>query len=362
MHLLSKYEALDFIARRANLLDDPANPVNPFGTSAWILHFIDQVATKEWTIVIPEAVREGKALMLLCQRTRSAKNCSALSNYYASLFSPLVCASAQRANAANELVRQLTDLRPRRSTIDLAPLDRHGSDTTWVSNGFRSYGWYVRQYACFGNWYLPCAGVSFDAYMETRDSQLRNTWKRKSKKLLAAGRIDVITDISDVEAGMDAYDAVYAKSWKRPEPYPNFVRGWARICAERGWLRLGIATVADKPVAVQFWIAYGSRAYIFKLAYDEGESQWSAGTVLTAHMIRHALEIDRVFEIDYLTGDDEYKKTWMTHRRERVGLKACNLRSLQGSSAAAVEFGGHWRGRLRDWMTERLVRPAPAGR
>ena len=63
------------------------------------------------------------------------------------------------------------------------------------------------------------------------------------------------------------------------------------------------------------------RAYIFKLAYDEEYAKWSAGTVLTAHMFRHELDIDRVVEIDYLTGDDPYKGAWMTQRRERTGSR-----------------------------------------
>jgi CelD/BcsL family acetyltransferase involved in cellulose biosynthesis len=146
---------------------------------------------------------------------------------------------------------------------------------------------------------------------------------------------------------MDAYDRVYAKSWKKPEPYPEFVRRWARICADNGWLRLGVAWVDDVPIAAQFWFTMDRRAYIFKLAYDEDYSKWSAGTVLTAHMVRHSLEQDAVVEIDYLTGDDPYKKTWMTHRRERVGLIACNRRTARGMFTATVEYAGALRKRWR---------------
>jgi len=64
-------------------------------------------------------------------------------------------------------------------------------------------------------------------------------------------------------------------------------------------------------------------------------------------MIRHALEVDRVVEIDYLTGDDVYKQWWMTQRRERIGLMACNLRSPLGLAAAAKEFAGEMRSRWR---------------
>ena len=107
--------------------------------------------------------------------------------------------------------------------------------------------------------------------------------------------------------------------------------------------------IEGAPIAAQFWFTIDRRAYIFKLAYDEAQAKWSAGTVLTAHMMQHALDVDRAIEIDYLTGDDPYKKSWMTHRRERIGLMACNLRSANGVAAAAKELAG----RARAWVRER---------
>ena len=114
--------------------------------------------------------------------------------------------------------------------------------------------------------------------MKQRPSQTYNTWARKSKKFrrYEGARIQIATSLSDVEVAMEAYHAIYAKSWKKPEPYPYFVEGWARICAKNGWLRLGIAWVDNVPVAAQFWFTMKQRAYIFKLAYDEDYTNWSA--------------------------------------------------------------------------------------
>jgi CelD/BcsL family acetyltransferase involved in cellulose biosynthesis len=151
---------------------------------------------------------------------------------------------------------------------------------------------------------------------------------------------------------MELYQTVYAKSWKKPEPYPNFISGWARICAENGWLRLGIAWIDDVAIAVQFWFTINRRAYIFKLAYDEDYSRWSAGTILSAHMIKYSLEEDQVTEIDYLTGDDNYKQAWMTHRRERVGVIACNLWNARGLATAATEYIGDLRRRWRQFKSD----------
>jgi hypothetical protein len=335
---LNKREAIDFVTAHAETIDAQANPTNPFASSVWLRHFIEQVARDDWTIVAPTSEVDG--LMLLYHVAGRPDRCQALSNYYASLFSPVWSTAPDRCAAVSALVRQLSDRRPRLASVDLAPLDIEAEDTKFLLAALSSQGWYVKRYLCFGNWTLPCAGLGFEAYMASRDSQLRNTWTRKSKKLLAAGQLRIFTEAADVDAAMDAYEAVYAKSWKKPEPYPEFLRGWARHCADRGWLRLGVASIDGAPIAVQFWFTVAKRAYIFKLAYDEEQSKWSAGTVLTAEMFKHALDVDRVVEIDYLTGDDEYKKSWMSTRRQRIGLIACNLRSAAGLATAARELTG----------------------
>lgn len=358
MHFLSKAEALEFVRERRDLFDS-AGRSNPFACSAWILLFIEQVAEERWTFVVPECLVGGESLMLLYSEQRSPYRRSAATNYYASLYSPLVSSmssASDRSIALAQLVDQLVESRPRCAVIDFAPLDGVSTDTAALRQSFSKRGWYVKQYFCFGNWYLPCADLSFEEYMKGRDSKLYNTWTRKLKKFkngaADGARLEIVTDPSDTQAAMQAYERVYAKSWKKPEPYPNFVRDWAGICARSGWLRLGLAWVGDVPIAAQLWFTMNRRAYIFKLAYDEEYSKWSAGTVLSAHMFRHLLDQDRVIEIDYLTGDDAYKQSWMTERRVRIGLVTCNPWTPRGLVIAAAEFAGEIRQRWRSRSLE----------
>ena len=359
MKTLNKAQMLRFIDESVAVLDAPGNPVNPFASSVWLRNFVSEVATESWDILVPDADAGDshvKSLMLLYRDAPSSSRLAALSNYYASLYSPMASTArtaSDRKGAMASLVRDLSDCRPRLDVVNFSPLDAESADTDALASALAERGWFARRYYCFGNWTLPCEDLSFEQYLATRDSQLKNTLGRKSKKLLAAGTLEIVTKPDDVDGAMDAYDTVYASSWKQAEPYPTFVRNWARRCAEQGWLRLGVARVGGVPVAAQFWFTVGRRAYIFKLAYDDAQSKWSAGTVLTAHLMRHALDVDRVVEIDYLTGDDAYKQTWMSHRRERVGLMACNLRSAGGLVAAAAEAAG--------WARQRLFpRPAAA--
>jgi hypothetical protein len=44
--------------------------------------------------------------------------------------------------------------------------------------------------------------------------------------------------------------------------------------------------------------------------------------------------------VDYLTGDDNYKRDWMSQRRERWGILALNPRTPLGALAIARHVGG----------------------
>lgn len=362
MHQLTKPEAQRFIAEHAGVIDGNGGPDNPFSTSAWLGHFVAQVAAPDWTVQVPHDRVDGESMMLLYRAGGADADCLALSNYYCSLFSPVASTATDRPQAVQRLVRQLTVATPRLATIKLMPLDAAAPDTTELERALRGEHWYVRRFFCFGNWYLPCEGLSFKDYMAGRDSKLHNTWTRKSKKFFATpdNTIEIVRDAAAVEQAMDHYELIYRKSWKDAEPYPEFVRGWARLCAEHGWLRLGIAYVGGVPAAAQFWFTVNRRAYIFKLAYDEGYAQWSAGTVLSARMFEQSLDVDRVVEIDYLTGDDAYKRSWVSHRRERVGIVAHNLRMPLGLLRAAKEAAGAFRARLRR-SSAAVPSPADAG-
>jgi len=339
MPKLTKAEALSVLSRHADVLEAPGNPANPYGSREWLENYVEQVAGDDTALFFPQTDEGGCTLGFLALDPARPSRATGLANFYTSLYAPVASNAADRTRAIQALVRAISAERPRLSMLDLAPMDADSPDVAALEAALTSQGWYLRRYQRFGNRYQPCAGVGYAQYMAARDSKLRNTVERKGKKLLAGGgELEIVTGAADVDRAMDAYEAIYAKSWKRPEPYPTFTRGWARRCAQRGWLRLGIARLQGVPVAAQIWYVHGGTAYIYKLVYDEEHAKTSAGTVLTAHLLRHVLDVDQVQQLDFLSGDDSYKATWMECVRPRIGLVACNLRSLEGLALAGREI------------------------
>jgi hypothetical protein len=56
--------------------------------------------------------------------------------------------------------------------------------------------------------------------------------------------------------------------------------------------------------------------------------------------MQYVIEQDRVTEVDYLIGDDAYKKSWVSDRRERWGLVAYNPKTASGLLGLGRELTG----------------------
>jgi hypothetical protein len=268
---------------------------------------------------------------------------AACANFYSSLFGPVLAAGrAPRQEDFLLLAHAIASEAPAWDVVNLQPMDSEAPAFGMCVAAFRQAGMAVQTYFCFGNWYLQVNGRSYREYAESLPSRLRNTLARKSRQIAAAHqlRIEILADLSQAEEGIAAFEHVYRSSWKPVEVHPGFIAGLIRMCARQGWLRLGVAHVDGEPAAAQIWIVNQGVASIYKLAYDERFASLSIGSILTAHLMQHAIDVDRVREVDYLTGDDPYKRDWMSHRRERWGMMAFNLRTLRGLLAAARHIGG----------------------
>lgn len=265
----------------------------------------------------------------------------ALSNFYSTLYAPAFAADTVGVDLVPmfEALRLLPGLRP---SLDFAPMDPDSRAYAVLCEGLRASGYAVFDYFVHGNWYLPVIG-DWQQYLAQRPGALRHTIVRMSKKMAhSGGRIEVVTQTDDLPQAIAAYQTVYAKSWKRPEPVPAFMPEMIAWCARRGWLRLGLVWLGDTPIAVQLWVVANGRAAIYKLAYDDAYAHMAPGTVLSAHLMERAIDVDHVREVDYLVGDDAYKRDWMSHRRERRGLVGFDKATWAGRWLAMRAAASYW--------------------
>jgi hypothetical protein len=270
-----------------------------------------------------------------------------LTGPYACLFRPLLASDADAIQTARSLGRHLGASIARNHLIHLDAVDQCWPELGAFEAGLRDAGFVSARYDHFGNWSEPIAGRTFEQYFATREGQLREIVRRRVRGLTREGaRYEVVSAMQEIETGIATYEAVYARSWKQPEPYPEFHERLMRMAARNGILRLGFCYLRDRPIAAQLWILWRGCAAVLKLAHDQEYDRYSPGTVLLAHMIQRLIEEDGAMEIDFGRGDDAYKRQWAAHRRQRIGLIAANPRSVIGLSVLAKQSMGRWLSRL----------------
>jgi len=183
-------------------------------------------------------------------------------------------------------------------------------------------------YFCFGDWYLDGINFSGDEYSKKFSSKFRHNLKYRLKELQEKGCLEfrVITNEEDtIDHYMDMYYDVYSRSWQKRENIgPTFHRDLAKLAIRKGWLRLGLLFLDGYPIATQFWLSCNNIAYILKTVYDKKYKIFSPGKILTLHMFKYAIDNDRVTTIDYVQGDELYKKDWTPQRRERKEIIVYN--------------------------------------
>lgn len=297
--------------------------------------------------------RDSRVLAVLPLRARRGAGgwqLGALGNFYTSLYQPAFDACLK----ADDLLVLLASVQrdfPGASRLTLKPMDPNGHAYQVLLDALRKLGWLPFEYFSFGNWYLP-TDSDWPAYLAARPGALRSTLKRMGRKFTqAGGSLSIVTGGAELAQAIAAYEAVYARSWKVPEPYPDFMPGLIRLCAAQGSLRLGLAWLDGQAVAAQFWIVRNGKAMIYKLAYDESSKAYAPGTLLSAYLMQYVMEVEQVREVDYLQGDDPYKQLWMSERRERWGIVAYQPRTFDGLAGALRDALGQatrrWRRRER---------------
>ncbi len=291
---------------------------------------------------------------LVCLPLLDGPNLCGLSNYCSSLYGPLVLQRAAGAEPAlasaheawEAIAHELRNHPKRWPMLTLSPMDTGSAHFEDIQTALKGQKYQVDTYTCFGNWYLKLADRNFDRYRQGLPSALRKSIERGERRLTKQGissiQIQCAPD-EHLEAEIANFVSVYAKSWKSPEPNPDFIPNLARMAARQGWLRLGVLKLENQAAAAQLWFVKGDKANIFKLAYVEGYERFSVGSVLTHALMKHCIDQDKVNEVDYLTGDDDYKKDWMSNRRERRGIVAFDLRTGRGLWAATKHFVGRMR-------------------
>jgi Acetyltransferase (GNAT) domain len=301
-------------AAAAGALDRDRQP-SLFDRLEW-METLHRMALRDRAPLLVSA-KDGDAELWMPLMQSGSGHYAALANWYNFHWRPVFSGARDEVTRLALLREAALAARGRARRLTLSPVPDEDQSATLIAAAFRQAGWSVFSEQCDENHVLHVGGRSFDTYWESRPSRLKNTVKRKGKSRAVTIRIE-----REYTADSWAdYERVYARSWKPHEGSPEFLRQLAEREGVAGALRLGLAYSEGQPVAAQFWTVENGAALIHKLAYDERHLAASPGTLLSAAMFQHVIDVDHVDLVDYGTGSDAYKAEWMEAVRPRYRLE-----------------------------------------
>jgi ribosomal protein S18 acetylase RimI-like enzyme len=354
------YRSFDALPRSYNELMAAAGTQNLYFGRPWFDNLIQTTLDEGDELLLFGVEDDGgnaRALLVARRRTgtglfqsRTAEN---FTNFYTMIAGPVLWPKEEQlADVLSHLVRSVRTKFPSANILRFPSMDPDTAMFPALKSALSSNGFMAVAEFGFVNWYEPCRDISYAAYVASLSSKTRNLIGRRTRKL--EREFNVRWTLTDGGEGFDdalsAYRTIYDHSWKIPESYPEFIAGFLRACAETGTLRLGILYVDDKPAAAQIWTITNDEATIYKLAYDEKFKNLSVGSVLTAKIMEHVLDVDKPHTVDFGFGDDPYKKDWTRQRRERMNLIGFRTKTLLGALAAGNFHARRIAASLRDWL------------
>ncbi len=290
-----------------------------FLSRTWLEQLTNLAKTKHHSLFLACVIDNGKLLAILPLTKSSNDQLHSLSNHFTPCFSLLIDENSQQ----HDVLKCLAEGLAKRSLyIKFEPIDKEDNLMESLSKLLESNGFDCYSYFRFFSWRHRLQGQTFDMYMSTRPSNLRNTILRKQRKLQREHCYNIKLFIEkNIEQALSDYQKVYSASWKANETITWFTPSFVKKLSCEGLLRLAVLYVGPRPIAAQIWIVANNTASIYRLAYDEKWKQYSPGSILTKHLMQHVIEIDKVREIDFLIGNERYKQDWMTKRYEFSGVR-----------------------------------------
>lgn len=300
----------------------------------WFNNFAHTVANKQGTVeILCLSDSDGSALAVLplwrYEETflgvKIRKVCS-LENYYTPRFD-ILC-DEDRCDWSQAARTFFNYLRNNGAQWDVIELHRMWKESIQDlhNNGRYSFPYYITRN------FRQNIDSDFSCYLQARPSRLRNTIKRKERKLERneTATLEIVSDQKQLPSAIQDYEYVYASSWKRSEPFPKFIDGLMDLAIAKKWLLVGQLKIDNVAIASQIWLVANGAAYIYKLSYNPKYSEYSPGTLLTAAMFEHVIDKEKVTHIDFLLGNDQFKKDWMNRSSGIYGILFPNPKTLVG--------------------------------
>jgi CelD/BcsL family acetyltransferase involved in cellulose biosynthesis len=182
------------------------------------------------------------------------------------------------------------------------------------------------------------ASDGFEQFLAQRTPNFRHQVRTYERRLARRYRVRYrLSESTTLDADLDHLFRLHEARFGEHSAFGGrrtaFHRTFAHRALERGWLRLWMLELDDRPVAALYGFRFGDVESFYQSGRDPELRRESLGMVLLAHAIRSASD-DGVHEFNLLRGHEPYKYRFATDDR---GLDSvCVVRGPAAVAALAV--------------------------
>jgi CelD/BcsL family acetyltransferase involved in cellulose biosynthesis len=178
--------------------------------------------------------------------------------------------------------------------------------------------------------FIRLLGRTWESYLAELGSEHRYNFHRKWKRLNRdfTVRFEQVKDAAECRGAIDLASHLHnarrrgrgdSEAFHTPE-LVAFHREFVPLALERGWLRLYLLRVNDRPAACLYGFLYGGKFYFYQSGFDPAYERYSLGLVTMGLAIRSAID-EGAGEFDLLHGDEAYKSHWSRERRSLTRIE-----------------------------------------
>jgi len=179
----------------------------------------------------------------------------------------------------------------------------------------------------------------FDQFLAGRTPNFRRQVRRREQRLACSHRVRYrLSDRTTLDADLRHLFRLHAarfgaRSAFAEGPRAAFHRAFAHRALERGWLRLWLLELDDRPRAALYGFRFGGVESFYQSGRDPNLEHESPGMALLTHAIRSAMD-DQIREVNFLRGHEPYKYRFAT---DDPGLDSvCVTRGPAAAAALAL--------------------------
>jgi CelD/BcsL family acetyltransferase involved in cellulose biosynthesis len=216
-------------------------------------------------------------------------------------------------------------LAAKRLVLDWTQLKQPGCMAARIAQCLAGKGWAVSEARTNVCPFIPLDGHTWESYLATLGSEHRYSFKRKWKRLQQDFTVRT-EEVTTEEACLNAVSLViklHNLRWQDrggsdafcSDALAKFHREWAELARKRGWLRLFVLYLNEKPAACLYGFCYRQTFYFYQSGFDPAFASYGVGLVTMGLAIKKAIEEgDR--EYDLLHGNELYKSHWSRNSRD----------------------------------------------